>query len=183
MVAILVFDPGFVIFLAPGSIMAGKINVDISRLSDSIGTLIEKINDRYSAETGRDLFKATNKTAGAIQRLGELVADLSSYKSFVDDLYFLFREGPGQRLAGKEPTSFVDVNLLRNALQHDVDHGKPKDAASKKKLLGEAFKKYGGLGAPSSLPPEHFPVVQASILRALETDLTSLLSQPINGSD
>jgi hypothetical protein len=176
---LLVFDPEFVSFLAPDSVavVAGKINVDISRLADSIGVLIEKINEHYSAATGKDLFKATNKTAGAIQRLGSPITDFDSYKSFVDDLYFLFHEGPGQRLAGKEPASFVDVNLLRTAMQHDVDHGKPKDVAAKKKKLGETFKNYSGMTAPSSLPPERFPVVQASILRALETDLTDLLSQ------
>lgn len=172
---LLVFDPGFVSFLASESIVAGKINVDIARLAESIGALIEKVNDHYSAQSGHDLIKATNKTASAIQRLGQPATDFSSYKSFVDDLYFLFHEGPGQRLAGNEPVSFIDVNLLRTALQHDVDHGKPKDAAAKKKKLGDAFKKYGGSGAPSGLPPEHFPVVQASILRALEADLTGLL--------
>lgn len=175
---LLVFDPGFVSFLSPDSVLAGKVNVDASRLADSIAALIEKINERYSAEEGKDLFKATNKTTGAIQRLGKPVTGFDSYKSFVDDLYFLFREGPGQRLAGKEPESFVDVNWLRTALQHDVDHGKPKDVTAKKKLLGDTFKKYGGLSAPSSLPPEHFPVVQTSILRALETDLMDLLSNP-----
>ena len=34
-------------------------------LGESIGALIEQINDRYSAQSGHDLFKATNKTAGA----------------------------------------------------------------------------------------------------------------------
>ena len=133
---LLVFDPGFAAFLAPDTVIAGKLSHDISRLAESVGLLVEKVNDHWSAETGHDLFKATNKTAGAIQRLGEPVTDLNSYKPFIDELYFLFHEGPGQRLAGSEPASFVDVNLLRTALQHDVDHGKPKDAAAKKEAWG-----------------------------------------------
>jgi Protein of unknown function DUF262 len=172
---LLLFDPNFVEFLAPESVVASNMNADVTRLGESIGTLIEKINDRYSAQSGYDLFKATNKTAGAIRRLGEPVNDFASYKAFIDDLYFVFREGVGQRLAGNEPGSFVDVNLLRTALQHDVEHGNPKEAAAKKRKLGETFKKYGGTGAPSGVAPEYFSVIQASILRALEADLKGLL--------
>lgn len=103
------------------------------------------------------------------------MSDFTSYKSFIDDLYFVFHEGPGQRLTGKVPASFVDVNSLRTAVQHDVDHGKSKDAAAKKRKLGDTFKKYGGTGAPSGVAPKHFPVIQASILRSFEADLAGLL--------
>jgi hypothetical protein len=172
---LLLFDPGFVEFLAPDAVVVSNMNADIVRLAESIGSLVEKVNDRYSAQSGHDLFKATNRTAGAIHRLGQPVTDFTSYKSFIDDLYFLFHEGPGPRLASNVPESFVDVNSLRTAVQHDVDHGKSKDAAAKKRKLGDTFKKYGGIGAPSGVAPEHFPVIQASILRALEADLAGLL--------
>lgn len=172
---LLLFDPGFMGFLTSESLVESNIITDIRRLGDSIGTLIERVNESYSAQHGEDLFKATNKTSGAIRRFRDPRNDFSSYKSFVDDLYFVFREGVGQRLAGSEPVSFVDVNSLRTALQHDVDHGKPKDVAAKKRKLAAAFKKYGGVGAPSGVAPAHFPVIQASILRALEADLKTLL--------
>jgi hypothetical protein len=162
-------------FLTPESVAASNINADTARLRDSIAALIERVNDSHAAQAGVDLFKATNKTAGAIHRFGDPVSDFPSYKAFVDDLYFVFREGVGQRLAGKEPTSFVDVNMLRTALQHDVDHGSAKDVAAKKRKLGATFKKYGGAGAPSGVAPTHFPVIQTSILKALETDLKGLL--------
>ena len=61
----------------------------------------------------------------------------------------------------------------RAALQHDIDHGKPKDVAAKKRKLCPTFKKYGGVGAPSGVAPAHFPVIQASTLRALEIDLSA----------
>jgi hypothetical protein len=171
---LLLFDPGFMSFLAPVSVIESDIDKDIKRLGDSIGLLIEQINESYSAQHGHDLFKATNKTTGAIRRFRDPVTDFASYKSFVDDLYFVFREGIGQRLAGREPVTFTDVNLLRTALQHDVDHGKPRDVAAKKRKLGTTFRTYGGVGAPSGVAPAHFPVIQASILRALETDLKTL---------
>lgn len=172
---LLLFDPNFVEFLAPESVVTSNINADAGRLGESIGALIEQINDRHSAQSGHDLFKATNKTAGAIRRLGEPVNDFASYKAFIDDLYFVFREGVGQRLAENMPDSFVDVNSLRTALRHDVDHGSPREAAAKKRKLGETFKKYGGTGAPSGVAPEYFSVIQASILRALDADLKGLL--------
>jgi len=48
-------------------------------------------------------------------------------------LYFLFREGVGNRIDGKTPLSFGDVNTLRTELQHDVDHGAPAKVKAKKK--------------------------------------------------
>jgi hypothetical protein len=171
----LLFDPSFMGILSPDSVVASKMNTDIMRLGNSVGALIEKVNDSYSSREGSDLFKATNKTAAAINRLSEPISDFESYKILIDDLYFVFREGVGSRLAGKEPDSFVDVNSLRTALQHDVDHGKAKDVAAKKKKLGDAFKKYGGVSAPSGEDPAHFPVIQANVLGALEADLKGLL--------
>ena len=172
---LLLFDPGFVAFLAPEMIAASKMKMDIARLGESIASLIEKVNERYSAQTGDDLFKPTNKTVGAVSRFRDAIYDFASYKAFIDDLYFVFHEGVGQRLTGKTPTSFLDVNLLRTALQHDVDHGKAKAIAAKKIKLADTFKKFGGVRAPSGIAPDHFPVIEASILRALETDLRGLL--------
>jgi hypothetical protein len=88
--------------------------------------------------------------------------------------YFIFHEGPGQRLAGSVPQSFFDINLLRTGLQHDLDHGKPKEAASKRRAVGQAFKKYAGVTTPDSLAPERFPLVQAALMTALEGDLRGL---------
>jgi hypothetical protein len=94
--------------------------------------------------------------------------------TFVEDLYFIFHEGVGQRLGGKTPSSFADVNTLRTGLQHDVDHGKKSTVAAKKRKLGDTFKKYSGDRSPAGLAPERFPIVQAAVLRALEADLQRL---------
>jgi hypothetical protein len=122
----------------------------------------------------REYFKATNKTAAALNRLGKPITDYEGYKSLIDDMYFIFREGIGNRLADKLPPAFIDVNNLRTALQHDVDHGNNSKVAAKKRQLGESFKKYSGEVSPSGLAPDRFPIVQANLLRAIEEDLHTL---------
>jgi hypothetical protein len=171
---LLLFDPNSVELLGPDSIAESGLRADITRLGESIGSLIEKVNDRYSAANGQDLFKATNKTTAAIGRIKKPIADYDSYKTFIDDVYFIFRESIGQRLGGNPPQSFADVNDLRTAIQHDVDHGKASTVAAKRRKLGQTFRKYGGDGAPSGLAPERFPIIQAGILAALEADLQKL---------
>lgn len=171
---LLLFDPSFMEILGPEAVVESGLQGDIRRLGESIGNLVEQANERYAAGHGKDLFKATNKTTAALRRLGKPIDDFDSYKSFVEDLYFLFHEGVGQRMAGNEPQSFVDVNDLRTAIQHDVDHGKSGAVAAKKKRLGQTFKKFGGDGSPKGLAPERFPVIQASILTALEQDLQQI---------
>ena len=76
-----------------------------------------------------------------------------------------------------KPPSFVDVNDLRANLQHDLNHGKASKAASKRRRVGATFRKYAGDGAPQTLAPERFPVVQATLLDALERDLRELLKR------
>src|SRR6267143_1035803 len=100
--------------------------------------------------------------------------DLGSYKTLIDDLYFIFREGIGQRLGSNLPASFVDVNMLRTDLRHDVDHGSRGDVAAKRKKIGATFGKYSGAASPEVLEPARFVVVQANLLSALDSDLQNL---------
>jgi hypothetical protein len=65
----------------------------------------------------------TNKTTAALARIRKPIQGFEDYKSLVEDLYFVFWEGPGQRLSRRMPTSFNDVNSLRTALQHEVGLG------------------------------------------------------------
>jgi hypothetical protein len=171
---LLLFDPSFADVLGPAAVSASGMSADIKRLGDSVATLVGSVNEQYSAVKGTDLIKPTNKTASALQRIAKPIKDFDGYKSLVDDLYFLFHEGVGQRLAGKTPTSFQDVNALRTALQHDVDHGKSGNVAAKRKKLAAVFQKYAAASSPAALAPERFPVVQANLLRVLEADLKAL---------
>jgi hypothetical protein len=95
----------------------------------------------------------------------------------MEGLYFVFWESIGERLGEDIPPSFADINALRNDLQHDLDHGKQKAAAAKRKKIALVFSKYSGSPRPETVTPEHFPVFQASLLRAIEKDLQSLLSK------
>lgn len=147
----------------------------VKELGDAIGKQISQLNEAFSAVHGEDLFKATNKTTQALLKIGKPIKDMKGYKDFVDDLYFIFKEGVGQRLGGNAPQSFKDVNLLRTDLQHDVDHGKKKEVASKKKKIGTTFKRYSGQNAPAVTDPASFVLVQANLLSALELDLRNLI--------
>lgn len=171
---LLLFDPGWVEILGAQAVIMSGLSADIDRLGKSVASLVEKRNEEHSSRHGSDLFKTTNKTAAALTRLHQPISDFKTYSRFIDDLYFLFHEGVGERLAGRVPHSFEDVNLLRTGLQHDVDHGKRSAIAAKRKKIGQTFAKYAGETSPDTLAPERFPIVQASLLQALEQDLTNL---------
>ena len=143
-------------------------------MAANIRALVSSINDRYAATHGHDLFKATNKTATPQSALATPAASLAEYKQFIENLYFLFREGIGQRLDGKLPDSFRHVNDLRTALQHDVDHGKEGKAAKRRKELGEVFRIYSGAPSPDAVNPGQFRLIQTNILAALAGDLHNL---------
>lgn len=168
-------EPSFADLLDPSVVHESGMSADIQRIASSIGELIEKVNSKYSSQHGDDLIKPTNKTNAAIRRIARSVRDYNGYKELISDLYFLFKEGVGGRLAGGIPASFSDINLLRTDLQHDIDHGKRRDVSSKRKKISGVFSKYATVSTPVTLAPERFPVVQASLLAAVEKDLRSLL--------
>ncbi len=167
-------DPAFYEMLDPAAVVEAGLKATIAADAAEIVVLLGKLNEQYSAKHGEDLFKATNKTVQAQANLAKLVGDFDGYKSFMDDLYFLFHESVGTRLDGQVPESFKDVNILRTSLQHDVDHGEKKKVEAKKKNMGVVFTKYGGVPSPAGLAPERFIVVQANLLSALKQDLKQL---------
>ena len=64
----------------------------------------------------------------------------------------------------KNLPAFSDVNDLRNDLRHDMDHGKRGRQKAKRRKVGAAFQKYGGVPTPETLDPERFVIVQADLL-------------------
>ena len=141
-----------------------------------IGELVEHLNERYAAQKGTDLFKATNRTAQALTKIHRPIHNFDEYKSLIDNLYFLFHEGTGDRLDGQRPEAFKDVSILRTGLRHDVDHGRGGKVRTKQRQIGEAFRKYAGAPSPVGLAPELFVVAQANLLSALKRDLEQLQS-------
>jgi hypothetical protein len=168
-------EPFFVNLLDPAVVAESGVSADILRLGDSIGSLVEQVNTKYSAKHGEDLVKATNRTASAIRKSSKPARDYAAYQELISNLYFVFREGVGKRLDGNVPQSFRDINLLRTDAQHDIDHGKRSDVAAKRKKIAATFRKYVNGSTPTTLAPEHFPVFQASLLSAIEKDLRLLL--------
>ena len=148
----------------------------VEELGESIRELVETANTSYARKHGEDLFKATNKTARALTRIGMSIKGLKGYKELMDDLYFLFRESPGQRLGPAWPASFTDVNTLRTELRHDVDHGEAGKVRSKRKKIGTTFAKYAGSGTAETLEPSRFILVQANLMTAIEGDLKATIA-------
>jgi len=169
------FDAGLADAFGSTAVAVSGISSRVAELGDVVAAHIGRLNTAYAAKHGEDLFKATNKTSQALLRVGKPVADLAGYKALIDDLYFVFREGVGQRLDGRLPQSFVDVNTLRTDLQHDVDHGPSGKVAKQRKRIGATFAKYAGGGSPEVLDPSRFVLVQANILSGLAFNLESLV--------
>jgi hypothetical protein len=61
--------------------------------------------------------------------------------------------------------------------KHDLDHGKASKASAKRKKVSATFGKYASATTPATVAPEHFAVVQANLLAALENDLRILISK------
>lgn len=171
---LLIFDPSFADVLGVSGVAESAMADSLSGARERIQVLIQRKNEEYAREHGQDLFKPTNKTTSALAALGSPVRDYPEYKDWLDSLYFIFRESVGTRLDNHWPKSFADVNMLRTAERHDVDHGKPSKIRAKRRKSGSVFSKYSGVSTPETLAPERFLVVQAKILQALEIDLRNL---------
>lgn len=170
------YKPGFFSDFSQSSTLSSGISAQIEASVKEISVSISNANEKYAAVHGKDLFKPTNKSMKALTTaLDAKVSSFNDYKTFVENLYFLFRESIGQRLDGILPPSFRDVNSLRTLNEHDVDHGKPSKASKKRKELADTFSVYAGDRSPESLDPGRFLVVQSNVLAALEADLRRLV--------
>jgi hypothetical protein len=171
------FDSKIADVFSPAAIASSGVSKHVADVAADITIRIGRLNTAFAHIHGEDLFKATNKTTQALSTIGDPILDAVGYAKFIDELYFIFRESIGQRLADRLPAAFVDINTLRTDLQHDVDHGDAKKVRSKQKKIGETFEKYSGVKSPQLLDPERFTLVQANILSALNLDLVNL---PVN---
>lgn len=171
---LLAFNPTFAEVLDSAGLTEIGLGRAIGEDAGGIVNLIGQLNEKHSSDKGMDLFKPTNKTVLAQAGFGKPLRNFEDYKNFIDDLYFVFHEGVGNRLIGTIPVSFLDINVLRTALRHDTDHGKDKKVRAKKLKAGQIFSKYAGETSPESLAPVRFLVVQANILATLKQDLKQI---------
>ncbi|TLW93161.1 DUF262 domain-containing protein [Saccharomonospora piscinae] len=154
--------------------IGNSIHRAVESTAFSVRKLITAINELHAASSGGDLFKPTNKTVSALGSIGKILNSPESYQSWIDDLYFIFRESVGQRLDGEIPSSFSDVNNLRTLLHHDLDHG--KSASSRRKKLAGSLIKYAGVPSFDAIAPGALPLVQVNLLKGLEKDLKEILA-------
>jgi hypothetical protein len=172
---LLAFDPSFAELFDAVSAAEGGLRTAVREDANAIAKLVNDLNTQYAAKHGEDLFKATNKTVQAQIALGTPITTFDDYKTFIENLYFIFHESSGSRLAGNVPQSFGDINTLRTDLQHDLDHGPAGKVRTKRKKSGTVFAKYSGIPSPVSLAPERFLVVQANLIGAVKSDLKKLV--------
>lgn len=170
---LLASNPTFTAMFGPSAIEESGLSSHIKSKSGLINTLIGYINASYSSQYGDNLFKPTNRTVLSQNAIGRIINNYEEYKVLIENLYFIFHEGTGQRLA-EPPESFVEINLLRTGLQHDIDHGSAGKVKAKRIKIGNVFKKYSGATSPETLAPEYFKVFQANLLDSLYKDLKSL---------
>ncbi len=143
----------------------------IKELAKQISDSVDSLNSQYAGKHGDDLFKATNRTVKALLNVGTPVKNFEEYKTLIDNLYFLFREGSGTRLDNQALGSFDDINSLRTNLRHDIDHGTTGKVKAKRMKIGLAFKKYSGVTAPQALDPSKYILFQQNLLSAVLCDL------------
>lgn len=167
-------DPGLADAFDPSALLSSGITGRVKELGENIAAEVARINSAYSATHGEDLFKATNKTTQSLLKIGKPIKDLGDYSNLLGDLYFLFREGVGQRLGPDLPQSFADVNTLRTDLQHDVDHGDRGKIKTKRKKIGSTFEQYSGAKSPQLLDASRFVLVQVNLLSAIELNLKNM---------
>jgi len=168
-------DPGFSRFLDSAMIADAGLRGVVASDAAKIAELVASKNEQYSAANGEDLFKATNRTTRALRNIGQPINDYEGYKNLMDELYFLFHESVADRLEGRVPHSFRDINTLRTDLRHDLDHGKKGKVKSKKTKTGKTFSKYAGAPSPEGLDPGRFLLVQSNLLSAITQDLRQLV--------
>lgn len=174
---LLKFDPSMADLFTHESLLASGIDQQIQHQAESIAQLITRVNDVYSAKYGKDLFKATTKTIDAVRVMRIPVKNCAQWKGFVESLYYLFREGPGSKLSGEWPTSFVHVNDLRVGDHHDLDHGNARKASKKRVTISQTFQEYSGAVSPDVVSPDRFPATQSKLLDAIEVDVRRLLAK------
>jgi hypothetical protein len=172
---LLQFDAQFLEIFDPTVVQESGISEEVKRAADEITSLVSSVNIVYSAKTGKDLIKLTNKTTSSLVNLGRVIKKYPAYKEYIEGLYFTLWEGVGERMGEEIPTSFRDINSLRTDLQHDLDHGKKKSVVAKRKKIASVFEKYAGSPTPSTVTSEHFAVFQASLLQQIELDMRSIL--------
>lgn len=160
--------------MTDGASVARGVEADVSARASDVRELIYQVNERYAAKEGKDLFKMTNKTAKGLADIGTVIRNYGEYKHFIENMYFIFRESVGQRLEEQMPVSFVHVNQLRTLNEHDVDHGKERKVAKKRKELAATFLAYAGAPSPDAVDPSAYPLVQANVIAAVEADLRRL---------
>jgi hypothetical protein len=136
----------------------------ISKKGDSISKALHKVNEKYAATHGEDLFKMTNASILALKNLTRSISDSESYGRLVDDLYFIIYEGSGscKRLSTPVPEFAMDVKFLRTGLRHDLDHGDAGEVTKKRVRKGAVFEKFSGKKSPLECGPEDFLAIQLS---------------------
>lgn len=158
--------PEFAALIGEGSASKTATEKSISEKGDAISKQLHKVNEKYAASNGQDLFKMTNDSIMALKNIASPVKDLESYGKLIDGFYFLVYEGSGscKRLPVPVPDFAMDVKFLRTGLRHDLDHGDGAEVVKKRVRKGVIFEKFSGKKSPQECGPEDFLATQLRLL-------------------
>ncbi len=145
-------------------------------MTEKIQNLVYECNEIYRASNGENLITQTNKVTRTLINLGKPISDPSSYGDFIDGLYKTFYEGSksGSRLGSKRSEIIKDINILRMALRHDLNHGKQSKIRAKERKIGDTIKKYSGKSNIGLLDENGLKAMQLKILDSVRNMLENV---------
>lgn len=170
------FDPSFTESFSKADFSGSHVEAAIRETARDLRELVPDLNETHSSETGHDLFKITTKVTKSLNAISDVAKDGGSFTSLVSHLYFVFKESIGKKLQ-TVPRSFLHVNDMRIAMQHDMDQEGASAAAKKKAKQGQVFKNYLGVTTPALADSERFAIGQLKLLTAIREDMFRLMDE------
>jgi len=155
------------------------IQNEVYTLSTDITKLIADNNKVCQSKSQQEIFKITNNVLQKITDVQKAVKTREDFGNFVDALYQIIYEGSAS--LARIPESFkkegfvgTSINLVRNDLRHDLEHGEEKKIARKRADLAKIYGKYTGKSSMSSLESEDLWKIQIGFLKELKSFLENL---------
>ena len=142
--------------------------------------LVTHVNYTVEMRAGKPFFKPTTKSMESCALLPRITArDRDSFGAFIDCLYFIVYEGPGDAkrylgnglLSDEECAPVWTIKHLRSKfLRHDIDHGKDKEIKVSRGNLQWALERLGFKALPRT--PEDYSRLQQAVLDDIQSFLT-----------
>ena len=158
-----------------------SLPVQISHTASRAADLRYQCSRSAQLRTGEPVFRATTETDLAAAMLPQSVArSEEEFAYFIDLIFYYVYESSGDlgRVTSVDASMIdrhpilVEVKWLRHYFRHDLNHGKPGEAAGKFRRIGDLFIRLVGVSVPDR--PSLWEQAQLRILRKLVEALEDL---------